>query len=330
MDAYIDFANFCSFLKCQSNSSFKECNNVLKQGFNLYFTFDISRIDKADKRTRSCYESWESEFAAGRMGHKITWNVKRPSPEEVFCCSWEDAQNTEHVSKLMALYLIDINAEERDRYSNLLVSLPGEELSRIQSLKIGNAFKAVYPIDTDDLNDWAVFSSEVKNCTDIIIADQHLFWVRENVYIENVCTIFHEIISAQNVQNVNIVMFAFEDQPENPVPYNRVINSLKEQLKEKGISGVHITYVIMPHREEHDRSLITNYKTFTPHFSFNLFENGEKRTSGRYFDMRSHFDSKVFKMANRLIEDLQAIVNIRKSQPGGIWGDCKSNILNFG
>lgn len=329
MDAYIDLANFCSYLKSQSNQLFRDCNKALKQGFNLKFTFDQSEMDRVDKKTRRCYEIWESDISSGRNGHKITWNEKRPTAEQIFADSWDATDNMSHANLLMSLYMIDVNEEERAKYGNLLVAKPGEELSAMLALRINGAFKDIYPMDTDELNDWSIFSAEVHNCTDIIISDQHLFWVSDDVYKENVCEILKETLVGATGTKVNVVFFAFGTDRDNPVLYNTVIRNIKACLTDCGFPDANVTYVLLPRHEEHDRSMVTNYKTFTPHFSFNLFENGTKRTAGRYFEVRSHADTKVFKMATQLISDLQAVVDLRKNQPGGIEGDQKSNLLNF-
>lgn len=330
MDAYIDLANFCSYLKSQSNQLFKDCNTALKQGFNLKFTFDQSELNRVDKKTRRCYEIWESDISSGRNGHKITWNEKRPTAEELFAENWDEADNAAHANLLMSLYMIDVNDEERMKYGNLLVAKPGEELASILTLRVNGAFQAIHPMESDEIHDWSIFSSEVHNCTDIIISDQHLFWVTDDVYKENVCSILKESLAGAKGTKVNVVFFAYGSETGNPVLYNSIIRNIKQCLSDCGFADANVTYVILPRREEHDRSLVTNYKTFTPHFSFNLFENGTQRTAGRYFEVRSHVDTKVYKMASNLIADLQSIVNLRKSQPGGIEGDRKSNLLNFG
>ena len=61
MYAYIDLANLRSYAKSGGNPDFPACTDMLRQNFNIRFTFDKSQILKEKKQDHDPHKTIESQ-----------------------------------------------------------------------------------------------------------------------------------------------------------------------------------------------------------------------------------------------------------------------------
>ena len=150
MNAYIDFANFCSYLLSMSNQDFVKCNDVLLNAFNLYFTFDKSEILKAKKEIKRNFDLWLRTATKNRNGKINDWNINFP-PRPV--------HKSSHISfskdLLSSIYMLDgENVKEWAGTGCILVGEKGTELELIKKLQISNAFIPTKQFRIRSMSDW--------------------------------------------------------------------------------------------------------------------------------------------------------------------------------
>ena len=52
MNAYFDLPNLRSYAKAAGHQNFKSCTNMLRQNFNIHFTFDKKTLEKEKKQLK--------------------------------------------------------------------------------------------------------------------------------------------------------------------------------------------------------------------------------------------------------------------------------------
>lgn len=332
MNAYIDFANFCSYLSSMSNQDFVKCNEVLLNAFNLCFTFDKSEIQKAKKEIKRNFDLWLRTATKNRNGKKNDWNINFP-PRPV--------HKSSHISfsrdLLSSIYMLD-GEDVRDwaKTGCLLIGEKGTELDLIKKLQISITFIPTKQFRIRCMSDWSTIGDNSTPCTDIIIVDQYLFSQSELEYEINSYSLIEQLCKWAKYTAINIVIFTLKDykkgdQRQN-IPYVTIERQLKQKLCQQIGVEPNITFIILPGQEQHDRTILTNYKMYTSGDSFKYFKDGTNVslcTHGEWMYISSLHDDDVLQNAQDFIHDLQGIIDNIKGGIMSIIGDRKSLFLNF-
>lgn len=332
MNAYIDFANFCSYLSSMSNQDFVKCNEVLLNAFNLCFTFDKSEIQKAKKEIKRYFDLWLRTATKNRNGKKNDWNINFP-PRPV--------HKSSHISfskdLLSSIYMLDgENVKEWAETGCLLVGEKGTELDLIKKLQISKTFIPTKQYRIRSMSDWSTIGDNSTPCTDIIVVDQYLFSQSELEYEINSYSLIEQLCKWSKSTAINIVIFTLKDYKEGDqrqnIPFVTIERQLKQKLSQRIGVEPNITFVILPGQEQHDRTILTNYKMYTSGDSFKYFKDGTNVslcTHGEWMYISSLHDDDVLQNAHDFIHDLQGIIDNVKGGLMSIRGDRKSFFLDF-
>lgn len=332
MNAYIDFSSFCSYLSSMSNKDFPKCNEVLLSACNLCFTFDKSEFLKAKKEVKRKFDLWLKTATKNRNGKKSDWNISFP-PRPVHKSSHESFPR----EMLSSIYMLDgENVKEWAETGCLLVAEIGEEIDTIKKLQISNAFISTKQFRIRSMSDWTTFGNNSTPCTDVIIVDQYLFSQSELDYEVNSYSLLKQLCKWANNTSINIVIFTLRDYKDGDsrieVPFVTIERNLKERLSQQIGVEPNVTFVVLPAQEQHDRTILTNYKMYTSGDSFKYFKedtNVSLRTHGEWLYISSLHDDDVFRNAQDFIRDLQEIIDKVKCGVMSIRGDKKSFFLKF-
>lgn len=332
MNAYIDFPNFCSYLMSMSNQDFAKCNETLLSNFDLYFTFDKSELKSARKEVKKNFEIWLRSATKNRNGKKNDWDIKFP-PRPVN----NTIQEKFTEEQLSSIYMIDgENVSEWAHTGCLLIAEKGKELDIVKKLQISETFSPTKQFRIRSMADWSTFGNNCSPCTDIILVDQYIFSQSELEYEINSYALLEQLCRWIKDTAVNIVIFTLRDYKDantyTPVPFKTIMRNLKRRLCE--IIGVepNITFVVMPSKEQHDRTIFTNYKMYTSGDSFKYFKDGVNVslcTHGEWMYISSLHDFDNLQNAKDFINDLQGIIEKVKGGLNNIIGDQKSYFLKF-
>lgn len=332
MDAYIDYPNFCSYLCSMSHQDFAKCNEVLLNSFNLYFTFDKTMLVNAKKEIKRNFELWSRMATRNRNGKQNKWQFMFPlRPVSL------DAQESFTKEQLSSVYMLDgKNVKEWAETGCLLVAEKGKELDTITKLQISNAFIPTKQFRIRSMSDWTIFGNNSTPCTDIIIVDQYLFSQSELDYEVNSYSLLEQLCKWTNNTSVNIVIFTLKDYKDGDnrfdVPFVTIERKLKDKLSQQIGVEPNVTFVVLPGQEQHDRTILTNYKMYTSGDSFKYFKDGTNVslcTHGEWLYISSLHDDDVFLNAHDFIHDLQEIIDKVKGGLMSIRGDRKSLFLKF-
>ena len=332
MDAYIDFPNFCSYLMSMSNQDFVKCNDTLLSNFNLYFTFDKSELLKAKKEVKRNFEIWSRAATKNRNGKKNGWDIHFP-PRPVN----SSIQETFTEEQLSSIYMIDgENETDWAKTGCLLIAEKGKELDVIKKLQIAEAFNPTKQFSIRSMADWSTFGANSSPCTDIILVDQYVFSQSEIEYEVNSYALLEQLCRWIKGTAVNIVIFTLKDYKDTDkytsVPFVTIMRNLKKRLGVLVGVEPNITFVFMPAKVKHDRTILTNYKMYTSGDSFKYFRDGinvSLCTHGDWMYINSLHDNDNFQNAKDYIHDLQDVIDSLRGGVMNIIGDKKSYYLKI-
>lgn len=315
-----------------SNQDFAKCNEVLLSSFNLYFTFDKSKLANAKKEIKKNFEIWSRKATTNRNGNKNEWQIEFP-PRPITL----DAQKSFTEKQLSSVYLIDgENVKEWAETGCLLVAEKGKEIDTIKKLQISNAFIPTKQFRIRSMSNWTTLEKNCTPCTDIIVVDQYLFSQSEFDYEVNSYSLLEQLCKWANNTYINIVIFTLKDYKDGDqyfeVPFVTIKRKLKDKLSQLIGIEPNVTFVVLPIQEQHDRTILTNYKMYTSGDSFKYFKDGTNVslcTHGEWLYISSLHDDDVFQNAHDFIHDLQEIIDKVKGGLMSIRGDKKSFLLNF-
>lgn len=320
MDAYIDLANLRSLANSGSNEHFSACKALLKDGYNLMFSFIKEDLLREKKKDSWAINTFLKAFTSGRGDRVISYGEKSPDPH--------NPSDTQHFS---AIYLIDESDDDKAKKSGLLVSPVGKEIDTLRSLfieKDGNYSREYY---TPDFTDWSVIGNNSSPCTDIVIVDEFVFAESDINYVNNGYEIIRQLCEHCQCKEMNIVIITQrkyevgKDNKEFEIPINTIIRGIKGTVSSLGINPS-VTLVL--DTEEHDRMIITNYKKFVSGASFKYFSiNKTFSSKGSTFNAHSLADTTNRETADKNLKKFQGYVD--NSLECNIIGDKKSNLLKF-
>ena len=315
-----------------SNQDFVKCNEVLLGAFNLCFTFDKSNIQKAKKEVKRNFELWLRTATKNRNGKKNVWNINFP-PRPVHKSSHESFSR----DMLSSIYMLDgENVREWAETGSVLVAEKGREIDTIKKLQISNVFIPTKQFRIRSMSDWTTIGKNSTPCTDVIVVDQYLFAQSEFDYEVNSYSLLEQLCKWANSTSINIVIFTLKDykgvDKYYDVPFVTIKRRLKDRLSRQIGVEPNITFVVLPEKEQHDRTILTNYKMYTSGDSFKYFKDGTNVslcTHGEWMYINSLHDDDVLQNAQDFINDLQKIIDEVKNKVMSIRGDKKSFFLNF-
>lgn len=315
-----------------SNQEFSECNAALLSSCDLCFTFDKNKLFKAEKNVRINFDLWSRLATKNRNGKENRWNVNFPSRPVN-----ENIHSTFTKEQLSSIYMIDDeNLNDWENTGCLLIAHKGKELDVIKKLQIAGKFNSTKQFRIKSMSDWSVIRNNSAPCTDIILVDRYIFAQSDFEYNINSYALLEQLCKWANETTVKIVIFTLSRYLNNhhnkDIPFLKIKRNLKSRLKK--IIGIEpcITFVILPKKEQHDRTIFTNYKMYTSGDSFKYFkdkENVSLCTHGEWMYISSLHDKDNHDNAKEFLNDLQTIVDNVKSRSDSVKGDKKSSYLHF-
>lgn len=332
MDAYIDYPNFCSYLNSMSNHNFNKCNDVLLNSFNLHFTFDKSLLSKAKKEIKRNFDIWARTATKNRNGKSSEWKVDFPN-RPITPAIYQDL----HDFELSSVYMLDGDDVQRfEEAGCLLVATKGKELEKMLNLQIASSFIPTKQYRIRDMRNWDLIGENSSPCTDIILVDQYLFAQSDLEYNVNSYALLEQLCKWAKNEIINIVIFTFRDYKDNEIrrdiPFKTIERNIKSRVKDLTGAEPNLTFVILPAQEQHDRTIVTNYKMFTSGDSFKYFRDGVNVSlcsHGEWMYVSSLVDSDILMQSREFLHDMQEVLDKVKDGVMSIIGDRKCNFLSF-
>lgn len=334
MNIHIDKPNLLSIIHSAKNDKYKDCMRMLKNNFNIFFSFEKDDIKKFDVLEKQDVMDWITQMTTGISNDNsdpIKWGCTFPTrpldissfkPEElssVYCLSKENDSKLETIANK----------------NNIIIALEGQEIEVLSSLYFDD-FQFTENIFYE-ISSWADLEKYTSPCTDIIIADPYLFSSPE-LYQQNIYSLIRVLTKKIKNSKVNIVIFTLKSNHDRLTntdfePDWDTIYSKIRKCAEK-YSTFNVTFVTASKKtlDEHDRTIFTNYKYFASGDTYNYFDSKGKRiTSGRNLHAHSKVSKVNAKNSNIFLHDMQQIINNIKGKNNDalIKKDKKSNFLKF-
>ena len=355
MKLYIDIEH----LKSLANSRDNEVMKLIRENFDIYYTFDESDIKKEKRQKCLKIETWQKELSSGRNGKNFYYNSALPITD-----SFIETQDLKQFPK------DDLQSVFFDKESHLLpkglVSCKlGEELATLRNLLFNNKCipaKIYYtrPEKNEDIHKWEIIAKNVSPCTDIIINDLYMFTQSDYEYESNSYKLIEELCKQSRGACINIVIITgksynmYEKKKLEDGTYNdesveyqisttTIIRNLKRITKKVTGHEAQITIIAQDknprNKRIHDRAIFTNYKMFLSGDSFKYYkeetkDDGKTTTTfesrGIWLGVCSLYDDEHMKIAKRFLKDVQDIIDESEMRIGSIIdGERKSNFLVF-
>lgn len=331
MDVYIDLDNLYSYACKGGSEHFLACNELLRKNFNIHFTFPKEALEQSKKKVRDSIMTLLKSLTRNRGTRTTDWGSLFPSRplSDTFYESLTQEQ-------LMSMYwLSDDQAKAMERQGCLLISSVGNELNTLLQLFIDDESQPSKPYSIRQMTDWSVIGNNSLPCTDIIVIDPFFFAQSDMLYERNSYKVLEELACHVNNRPIKIVIFTNgQNRAESggyvDIPIPLIQRQIKERIKDKCGVEPFVTIVKLPTREEHDRTIITNYKTFISGDSFKYFDNAGNNTSrGRWLHVNSLAHDSILQQTNDYLKDLQTLTDSLRTGLMNIIGDKKSNFINF-
>ena len=348
MKLYIDLEN----LKSLANNQDGEILKLIRENFDVFYTFGEEDIKKEKRQKIVKIENWLKNLSSGRMGKGVCYETDLPSFSE------NDNGTLHPKDELQSVFLVD---NEFNIPYGLITSGNCSGIDALRNLLIENKcvpakFYYTRPEKGRGIQKWEIVSKNVSPCTDIIINDRYMFAQSEFEYESNSYKLIEELCKKSKGQRLNIVivtqmrynMYEKKKQEDGTykdksVEYNistrTIIRNLKEKTKDITGQEANITIIAQhnnPNKRIHDRAIFTNYKLFISGDSFKYYRDKADDSSistefisrGLWFGVCSLFDDEHDKIAKRFLDDIQEIIDESRIIPiKTIYGDGKSNFL---
>ena len=334
MNIHIDKPNLLSIIHSVKNDNYKDCMRMLKNNFNIFFSFDKDDIKKFDVLEKQDVMDWLTQMTTGignDNSNPIKWGCK--FPEGSLDISSFDAE------KLSSIYCLskerDSKLETLARKGNLIIALEGQEIDALSSLYFDD-FQFTEHIFYE-ISSWADLEKYTSPCTDIIIADPYLFSSPE-LYQQNVYSLIRVLTKRIKNSKVNIVIFTLKSNHDRLTntdfepDWNTIYSKIRKCAEKYSTFNVTFVTASKETLDEHDRTIFTNYKYFASGDTYNYFNSkGEKITSGRNLHAHSRVSKVNAKNSTIFLNDMQQIIDKIKKRNNDalIKKDRKSNFLKF-
>lgn len=349
MKLYIDLDN----LKSLANNQDSEIMKLIRENFDVFYTFDEEDIKKEKRQKILKIENWQKNLSSGRMGKGICYDSGLPSFSE------NDNSTLHPKDELQSVFLIN---NDFIVPNGLITSRNCSGVDALRNLLIENKcipakFYYTRPEKDKEIQKWEIVSKNVSTCTDIIINDLYMFAQSDTEYESNSYKLIEELCKKSIGQRLNIVIVTkmcfnmYEKKKQKDGTYkdisveyqiskSSIIRNLKRITNDITGNEANITIVAQQNdprnKRIHDRTIFTNYKLFISGDSFKYYRDKNSDTSmstefisrGLWFGVCSLFDDEHNKIAKRFLDDIQEIIDeSRTLQINPIFGDGESNFL---
>lgn len=328
MNAYFDLSNLLSFIHSANDSRYDDCMRMIKDNFDLKFTFTKDSINEISKDDKDDIMQWFTSMASGKGD--VKWDSLFPQSPIKLDEIRKKPNNT-------AVYCLDEN--KRPDLDNIIskgiviIGKTGAELSVLSGLLVyANQYtKNVF----DKIDKWENIKSYASPCSDIIIVDQFILSSPE-LYEYNLYKLVKCLSENSKNEKVNIVIVTLKEVYDKKTKktftpdWDKIYSELRVRVNKK--YRPNITFVTAKGDYlEHDRTIFTNYKTYSSGDTYNYFNsNGEKITDGRWLHVHSLADGENMKDAMGLLDDIQVLINEMKNlNDSNIMKDRVCNFLHF-
>lgn len=324
MNLYIDIEHFESLALSASHPQFLNCLQMLQNDCDMKLTFSKEKLIHIDKKkSREAVKMFITRFQTGKKNASVTENEQLPSL----------TGTSSDYEYLTSLYFVDSS----DVKKGLINPQIGDEIKALTSLYVDNRYIPSKQYNIRQMRDWSTIENETCICTDIILTDLYLFAQSDIHYQINAYDLINSLCKKSIGVKVNIVLFTLVTYKDGGVdrhlPMDTILRNIKDLVSAITGEEPYITIVNLSLREEHDRQIFTNYKAISSGDSFTYF--GEKNgtialvSKGRDLYANSHLDRGNLENSQNLIQDLQTYINNHSSGIYSIFGDKKSNFLQF-
>lgn len=333
MVVYFDCDNILSFIRSSKDKRrYEDCMRMLEDYFDIRFTFSKESLKSLDDDGRDDIKQWLSDQYAGN--NEIKWDFGFPI--RPFETNQIVSQSKTNKLRLCSVYCLkDNNGDIKNAIAegSLLVADVGDELNILSSLLMdGNQYtKNVI----SEIKEWKDLEPYTAPCTDIIICDKFIL-SSEDIYRYNIYAIL-QVLSAKNKGNLNIVIFTLRENYDKrnrrkySPNFEKIYQEIKSKLKNK--KNLNITFIVSGEDKlkEHDRTIFTNYNTYSSGDTYNYFDSkGKKISTSRYLDVYSHAYKVNIDNSNKFIDDMQTLINELLENKGlYIKNDEVSNYFKF-
>ena len=349
MKLYIDLEN----LKSLANNQDGEIMKLIKENFDVLYTFDEECIKKEKRQKIVKIENWQKNLSSGRMGKGVCYETDLPSFRE------NDNGTLQPEDELQSVFLVN---NEYIIPNGLITSRTCSGIDALRNLLIEDKcipakFYYTRPEKDKEIQKWEIVSKNVSPCTDIIINDLYMFAQSDIEYESNSYKLIEKLCKKSIGQRLNIVivtnksfnMYEKKKQKDGsfkmtPVPYTISTETIKRNLKRiaKQVTNceANVTIIALSNKPTdkriHDRTIFTNYKLYISGDSFKYYKDKvgdnpnatEFISHGLWFGVCSLFDDEHNKIAKRFLDDIQEIIDeSRTLQINPILGDGESNFL---
>lgn len=328
MDAYFDFSSLLSLVHSANDDRYHDCMRMIQDNFTIKFTFRKESIAEANKDDREDIMQWFTNMASG--SGDVKWDSLFPENP----IKMDDIKKYPNNS---AVYCLDETIrEDLDKLIDkgiVIVGKTGTELNLLSNLHFNTQYiKNIF----QNINSWDCLKDYISPCSDIIIVDQYILAIPE-LYESNLYTLVKCLSEKCNKnEKINIVIVTLKrvydkitHQYYEP-DWDKIYSEMRQRINSR--NRPNITFVTASgNMLEHDRSIFTNYKTFSSGATYNYFNSkGEKITHGRYMYVHSLANKDNVEDARRLLNDIQVLINrIKLLNPDNIKKDMKCNFLSF-
>lgn len=326
MNLHIDKENLLSLIESHSHEMYQDCVKLIKKQLNTYFSFSKNEIAENETLTH-----WFSQ--------NLTQGLSKET-KQLFDSTFSSAPLNANSYKsfdeqqLSSIYLKKETEERTFQNGALLVGRIGEEISILTKVFFkpdDYIFEKKWRIGGDDFKRWSDLAGLSLPMTDIIVVDQ--FVSNDENLIEYNIIEFLKTLCAKPKLKLNIVFYTNRSET---IQYNKLSPLVRAAVR--SVTGFTPNFTLVTYLkqrglkslEEHDRTIVTNYKRIESGDSFNYFDsNGNIITTGREIHYSSLASSENFHLSRLLLKDLQNAIDFLKQQGHGIEGDKKSRFLNF-
>ena len=146
--------------------------------------------------------------------------------------------------------------------------------------------------------------------SDILIIDN--FLVHHDELVEyNLIELLKILCSHSRNQKISIVIVMERAPTRNNEYYSQLVDDIEKKIGNIISSPPYVTIVAAHPKqlEEHDRSIITNYKMFVSGDSFNYFDsNGDKITNGRFLSVHSLLNVNTKIKADQILSKVSGVI----------------------
>ena len=324
MNLYIDKENIISLIKSKDNDLYGDVIRMTKKQLNVYFNFP-----KKDVKENSILQLWFTEFTEGVGSEsKLCFEANFPvAPIKSNSYKYFTRE------QLKSVYLLsDPDTSKMKDTGALLVGAVGEEIDILNSLFLKNedySFERKWKIGDSNFQKWHDLQDYSLPLSDIIFVDGYILKSETNStnLIEINLIRYLSILSQKSKDKLHLVIIT------KPWPENMDFQELKDKIKKElaKVTGKQPYITLVYTRKEHDRNILTNYKTITSGDTFNFWDSqARKITKGKGIYYSSLAKRENDKFSDQIINDLQNIVDhVKANNINDILGDKMSNFLNF-